>query len=229
MYKSVLVVILFSYFFAVNALPSYVFNTVTISNDSNSELHELIEQAAQMVLPEPRKARKLLIDALQKVSKGTKIDKYDYLWTQYGLLKSSMKSGSADFGPGTEQEYIAVARNVLKFLDNQSNTGDWQFTKVGAFQMEVYRSAANGLAWHLMEQGKKLSEALKIVRKGKEFSRGDEDYYILDTEVRILLKMGKINDAYKIVKKVLTESPDFSDFQDIKEEKVYKSWLKTFE
>jgi hypothetical protein len=140
------------------SLPASALKQYKISDNSDTHVHALIKQGSQLVLPQPRKARVLLTQALDKVSKGAKIDKYDYLWSQYGLLKSSIESGTSNFGPGTRKEYELVARNALKYLNTQS-VGDWQFTEIGAFQMEVYREAGNGLAWMLMEDGRSLNES----------------------------------------------------------------------
>lgn len=207
-------------------LPELVFKNYTISDDSNKDVHALVKEGSQLVFPEPRKARVVLVKALTEVSKGSKIDKYDYLWTQYGLLKSSMESGGNSFGPGTKEDYEKVAEHVLKFLAPSFSTGFAPFTEEGAFEMEVCREAGNGLAWNLMEDGKKLEDALNYVDKAISCMR-DEDKFIYDTKVRILLKMNKQDEAYKIVKEVLKDNPDFGDFQDLKEDEKYLAWLKS--
>lgn len=61
---------------------------------------------------------------------------------------------------------------------------------------------------------------------GVEVIEGQNGYYIFDTKVRILLKMGKTEDAYEIAQRVLSKDPSFGDFQDIKASKEYKAWLK---
>jgi hypothetical protein len=48
-------------------------------------------------------------------------------------------------------------------------------------------------------------------------SGGAEDYYILDTKVRILLKLGRHDEAYQIAREVLQQEPTFIDFQDMKD------------
>jgi hypothetical protein len=69
--------------------------------------------------------------------------------------------------------------------------------------------------------------ALQHITKAKNFIRGPEDYYMYDTEVRILLKLKRKHDAFKIVKTILVENPNFSDFQDFKKNNEYISWAKT--
>ncbi|WP_456444310.1 hypothetical protein, partial [Thiolapillus sp.] len=138
------------------AYPAFVYGDYELSEDSDPAVHALVEEGARLVAGEPRQARQRLVQALKKVSQGMSIDEYDYLWTQYGLMKATMEAGSADFGPGTPKEYEQVARHVLGFLDQQGNTGEWVYTELGAFRMELYRTAANGLAWQMMESGRNL-------------------------------------------------------------------------
>jgi len=223
--KTIVGVLALSIVTFANTLPKLAYKQYKISKDSNPTVHRLVKEGGELVYPKPRKARKLLVEALRKVSKGAKIDKYDYLWTQYGLLKSAMESGTSKYGPGTRADYMKVAKNVMKFLDHE-NVGEWQFTELGAFQMEVCREAGNGLGWELMEEGKKLKTALQYTKKAEDCMRGEEDYFIYDTKVRILLKMKKKNKAYTIVKQILNKDPDFGDFQDIKHSKSYRKWLK---
>ena len=207
------------------AYPAYVYADYMLSEDSDPAVHALVKEGAQLVASEPRQARQRLVQALEKVSQGMAIDEYDYLWTQYGLMKATMEAGSADFGPGTQEEYVRVARHVLEFLDEQGNTGEWVYTELGAFRMEVYRTAANGLAWHMMESGSNLEKALVIIDKGiQRASRGEEDNYMLDTKVRILLKMGKKQEAWRIVAEVLDKDAEFGDFQDIRQDPEYRAW-----
>ena len=209
---------------AVHGYPAYVFGDYALAEDSDPVLHGLVAEGAQLVSHEPRKARELLSRALEKASRGAAISEYDYLWTQYGLMKATMEAGSASFGPGTRDEYRKVARHLLDFLDSRGSTGDWVYTEVGAFRMEAYRAAANGLAWQMMEDGENLPQALEIIDRGLEYIRGMQDYYMYDTKVRILLKMGKKQEAWNIVAQMLEEDPDFADFQDLRRNPDYRAW-----
>ncbi|MCF6205234.1 MAG: hypothetical protein L3J59_16490, partial [Methylococcaceae bacterium] len=93
-----------------------------------------------------------------------------------------------------------------------------------------YREAGNGVAWELMERATNnadLNKALTIANKTEPYIRDEKDYYILDTKVRILLKLKKEAEAFEIVKDVLSENPDFGDFQNFYDNKNYKTWLKS--
>ncbi len=146
--KNLFSIALFSLLFSASvmaaSLPTFTYQQYPIAEDSNDDVHELVSEGASLVYPEPSAARGLLVKALQKVSKGAEINEYDFLWTQYGLLKSSFATGGSDFESGSKADYIHVAKNVLHFLDTQTNTGEWAFTEEGAFRMEVYREAGNG-------------------------------------------------------------------------------------
>ena len=59
----------------------------------------------------------------------------------------------------------------------------------------------------------------------RKFSK-DAPSYVEDTKVRLLLLMNRENEAFEIVKSCLALAPDFSDFQDFKNNKKYLEWLK---
>jgi tetratricopeptide (TPR) repeat protein len=221
--KLVVTLFMFSVYSAItcaaNSLPNIAFKAVEISDVSSPAISQLVKIAAKSIQSTPSTARDLLIEALYKIDRGVDVCEYDYLWIQYGLLKSSFESEDDEFTVGTESDYMKVAAQAISFLDQETATGIWQFTDLGQFQMEVYRVAGNGLAWLQLKRGKSQAEwqqALSTVEKAVSHIRGVEDYYVLDTKVRILLKLGRKREAYKIVREVLKEVPDFTDFQDLK-------------
>lgn len=211
-------------------IPDSVFKSYTLAEKSSGDVHAMVREAAGNVYPDPESARKQIFEVYRRLDEGALIDKYDYLWTQYGLLKSSFETGTAEFLPETDvNEYMRVARNVLAYLDTQ-DVGQWVYTELGAFQMEVYRSAANGLAWSLYEEygddQLKLEEGLGLAVRAQEYITGYDDYYIYDTKARILLKLGRSDEAFEIVDQVLSEDPDFHDFQDLKEDEAFERWKR---
>jgi hypothetical protein len=44
--------------------------------------------------------------------------------------------------------------------------------------------------------------------------------------LRVLLKLGREEDAWRIMQRVLHEDPKFAPVQDLKKDKRYKAWLK---
>lgn len=91
------------------------------------------------------------------------------------------------------------------------------------------RIAANAQSWHMSvdtHQPELLEKALTIVQQGIDQIESAQHYYIYDTQVRILLKLDRKEEAYRIVQQVLTEVPDFSDFLDFKDNADYNKFTK---
>lgn len=77
----------------------------------------------------------------------------------------------------------------------------------------------------LAKNNQELETALDNVEYAVEYVESPEHYYILDTKVRILLKLKRQQAAFAIVKEVLDAYPDFGDFQDFYDNQAYKQWL----
>lgn len=210
-------------------LPEFVFKQVHIAERSSLSVKKHVKEAASAYYKQPEHARALLVEVLDQVHAGKDIAEYEYLWVLYGLLNASYLSGSSEFVPGASKaEYMKLAEQALDFLYPSSSTGYWHYTERGQFQMELHRTAANGLGWYLQKgtpTPAELAKANTVVSEAIDYIRGPQDYYIYDTLVRILLKQEKHEQAYQIVKEVLAEVPDFRDFQDLKSDTGYLSWL----
>ena len=72
---------------------------------------------------------------------------------------------------------------------------------------------------------KDLEEALEYADQEIGATEGNA-LNIWDTKVRILLKLGRVDEAFTIVQRVLKKDSSFTDFQDIKNSAPYKAWLK---
>ncbi|MEJ2425814.1 MAG: WG repeat-containing protein [Candidatus Thiodiazotropha sp.] len=208
--------------------------TPPISETSDPRVKELVHQAAQAVYPAPRDARRFIAEALALVEQGAQISEYDYLWTQYGLLKSSDDTDTSNFANSTPEAYRDTALRVLGFLDEHGLSSAVFMPGVAEeneFKGEVYRTAANGLAWLIYEaddsSSDELESALAWAVVAEQHIRNEEDYYILDTKVRILLRLGRTDAAYRIVSKVLQEDPEFGDFEDFIDDDEYQAWRRT--
>jgi tetratricopeptide (TPR) repeat protein len=79
--------------------------------------------------------------------------------------------------------------------------------------------------YEIYDKKKDLEKALEIIAKAVEFVSKEHHYFIYDTQVRILLKMGQKEEAYRIVKRTLALASDFEDFNDFKSDTDYKEWL----
>ncbi len=159
------------------------------------------------------------------------------------IITQSVNPATNNFANSTYEEYMDTAKQVLAYLDEQGlSAGVFMpdIAEINEFKGEVYREAANGLAWLVYENEDsttaELETALAWAEKAEKNIRDEADYYILDTRVRILLRLGRPEDAYRIVYRVLQEDPEFTDFQDFIEStedgdnslhREYVKWLKS--
>lgn len=209
--------------FVFNAQAESVFQTkpltlIETADESDSEIHELVIELSR-VQGEPQVSRKIGGQILDLVSNKKDISSYDYLWTLYSLV---LNGGPELDGGMSVKDYLEITDTALNFLD-YNGVGDWVYTDEGQFKMEVYRQAANGAAWALRETQPK--NALGYIELGLNHMR-EQDTWMQDTQVRILLNLNEQDKAYAIVKVVLEEDPDFGDFQDFPNNESYGEWLK---
>ncbi len=93
---------------------------------------------------------------------------------------------------------------------------------------ELAMYASNMLAWELRE--KEPERALEIIRVGALASVGKTNFRvpaIFDTEARILLNLGRTEEAYAAARRGLQVDPSFAALQDIKRSRPYQRWLET--
>lgn len=192
---------------------------VETAEDSDDQINRLVREisAAQ---GDPRKIGEISGQIFGLIDKGRAITDHDYLWTLYAVV---IGAGPEIEGGMSQKDYLHITDTAMNFL-HANSVGDWVYTDFGQFKIEVYKQAANGAAWTLKDSNPKT--ALPYIDAGLEFM-SDEDLWMLDTKVRILLNLKLENDAYAIVKEVLTSSPDFVDFQDFKTNENYAEWLKS--
>ncbi|SFE42209.1 WGR domain-containing protein, predicted DNA-binding domain in MolR [Chitinophaga sp. CF118] len=163
---------------------------------------------------------------------GQVVDEYNLLYANYGKVCAYnylLSNHAATFSPAELLEGRLAAIDLgLKTLDLIPAV-IWHFTNLGAFHKEVTRITANMVAWQMYEiydKTEDLEKALGIIAKGVEFISDEDHYFVYDTQVRILLKLGRTEEAWQIVKRTLTLLPDFADFQDLKKNEAYKKWKK---
>jgi len=120
-----------------------------------------------------------------------------------------------------QQALIAQARHTLSLVPADTNNPSYK---------DILRGAGNSLAWYMAattEQRDVLENALAIAEQAVTHIETTEHYFIYDTQVRILFQLNRMEEAYQVVKRTLDVLPDFSDFQDIKNDAGYIFWLKT--
>ena len=170
-------------------------------------------------------------EVLTFFSSGKVVDEYNLLYAHYGKAYAYYHLTANHAGSISAEEMLALKQaeiqHGLRTLDLVPAM-IWHFTDLGKFHEEVCRFAANTVAWnmHLHTNSKEeLEKALAIVQKGGDYIQREEHFYIYDTQVRILLKLERKEEAYQIVKRILAQSPNFGDFQDIKQNAEYNNWM----
>lgn len=88
----------------------------------------------------------------------------------------------------------------------------------------------NEYGWYVFEQAtsaEELQRAVRVMRKTLPWVRPWENVWnVLDTTVRVLLKAGQQDEAFREVREALKRDGDFADFQDLKSSKEYGAWLR---
>ncbi len=112
------------------------------------------------------------------------------------------------------------SKAVLQALSNQVVS---PFTESGARHFEMLRFSYHCLAFYAMQDPKDLEAALQYANTGASLN-GSEGTYIVEDQVRILLRLGRPDDAYMLVHKSLLRDPRSVLFQDVRNDPGYASW-----
>ncbi|HEX6427037.1 MAG TPA: hypothetical protein VF008_05095, partial [Niastella sp.] len=170
--------------------------------------------------------------ALTYFSSGKVVDECNLLYANYGKVNAYNHLTSYHKKTFSSAELLEIRQTAIKQgLHTLSLIPAviWHFTDLGKFHEEITRVTTNSIAWemHVISDKKEdLERALEIIGKGVACIENEYHYFIYDTQVRILLKLGRKEEAYQIVKRTLDLEPDFEDFQDLKKNANYKTWLK---
>ncbi|WP_326764266.1 hypothetical protein OG978_06485 [Streptomyces sp. NBC_01591] len=150
---------------------------------------------------------------------------YDQLYALYGLVDAlgQLVDNAPDADrPRLTATLIRYAEQALSLIPGQI----WHFTDEGAFQEEVKRRTGNALAWHLLHGGEP-ERALAAVEQALTVAAGPDYDFVRDTQVRVLLALGRTDDAYRVADRVLTRDPsfgDFGDFGDLAAQPAFQRW-----
>lgn len=217
--------------YSAPALPTHVFKQYKFADECDSKIEDLLHKASTLAYQHPQEARPFIVQAFDLAQGGAPLDEYNYTYALYLLIRTSFTSpDSTAFVPGTREDFLKISRRLFEHLGKDASLGSFIFTEVGQFSIEAYVTAGNGLAWELYEAAgtdkKALDEALTIIQATTRFANDPKYFYARDTEVRILLALGRAPEAYQIVRDTLKEMPGFSDFHDINLSSTYKKWLE---
>jgi hypothetical protein len=152
-------------------------------------------------------------------------DDYELLFAHYAIMKIHAVHDLA--------RAVEYAHKCQALIEPIVRAGAiMHFTPRGKFYEEVIRFSANAIAWHAYEQNAdkdKLNEMLELLDGATGYVEGPQHFYLLDTKVRILLKLGQDDKAYRIVRTSLIADRQFAEFDDIAASAEYKAWRKVFE
>jgi Leucine-rich repeat (LRR) protein len=165
-------------------------------------------------------------------SSGKVVDEYNLLYANYGKVWAYSYLTSYHKATFSPAELLEISQTAIKQgLHTLSLIPAmiWHFTDLGKFHEEITRVTTNAVAWlmHVISDKKEdVEKALEIIGKGAAFVQVKDHYFVYDTQVRILLMLGRTAEAYQIVKRTLALVPDFGDFQDLKKDANYNTWLQ---
>lgn len=168
-------------------------------------------------------------EAFSYYREGKVTDRYNLVYIHYTkmwIYANWKNSQSKEEQAEKHARCLEAARECLSLVPENWNV--WNFTDEGQFHQEVIRYACNCIAWDLYvnsNESSMLETALEIAERGVAFADSVPYYYIIDTKVRILLKLNRKQEAYSIVERILSSHPEFSDFQDFKEDQDYMDWV----
>lgn len=155
-------------------------------------------------------------------------DGFEYLYAHYELMRIYALPDS-----GEEEQAASYARKCLDILQPSIEAGAiGHFMEQGQFYEEVIRWATNCIAWHIHESAsdpEQWEEALRLISFGAQYAEHSDHFYVLDTQARLLLKLNRQEEAYRIVRSCLKEDRSCSHFDDIAETAGYKQWKADFE
>ena len=170
-------------------------------------------------------------EAISLCTPDKKYSDYDELYAHYGVAYSLGQWIPKQPAGKEKDAMIEKLKQVAKKALDELIPADgliWHYTEEGAFQKECIRIMGNALAWNLYENTTDravLEEALAYANRAAQYIDGRQHHFILDTQVRVLLKLGRTEEAYPIVARTLAHHPDFADFQDLKQDNDYLQWV----
>ncbi|MGY3061504.1 Leucine-rich repeat (LRR) protein [Streptomyces sp. TE3672] len=201
--------------------------TKEVVHDPNwQSVHALVRTGAEKQAAQDHAAAVTAFEeAVALCVPGACYSDYDRLYAHYGLVNALGQL--ADNAPDADRpepatKLIRYAEQTLSLIPGTI----WHFTDEGAFQEEVKRRTGNALAWHLLHSGEP-ERALAAVEQALTVADAPEYDFVRDTQVRVLLALGRTDDAYRVADQILTRDPSFGDLTDIAALPEFQSWRQT--
>ncbi|MFD4863433.1 leucine-rich repeat domain-containing protein [Streptomyces atratus] len=201
--------------------------TKEVVHDPNwQSVHALVRTGAEKQAAQDHAAAVTAFEeAVALCAPGACHSDYDRLYAHYGLVDALGQL--ADNAPDADRpeptaKLIRYAEQTLSLIPGTI----WHFTDEGAFQEEVKRRTGNALAWHLLHSGEP-ERAVAAVEQALSVADAPEYDFVRDTQVRVLLALGRTDDAYRVADQILSRDPSFDDLTDIAALPEFQSWRQT--
>lgn len=208
-------------------LPDWLSEPLPIAKDSDETVRTLVSDGAAQLEGDQAAARTSLLAALRQARAGARISDYDYLWAYQGLMATCYDAANT-LVHCSRKTYLDLGQRAFAHLDKRRSVDLWVFTEHGAALQGFCRTIGNNLAWVMHEspdsEAPELADALRVIERAESCIGSTEDYFVYDTKARILLKMGRADEAFALIRKVLDEVPDFQWFQEFVDDERYRAW-----
>ena len=204
-----------------------------LKNAKKKQVRTLVKKAKDQFKSDKfESAIKIFNKAIELAEKTNKYTDSDYLYAYYGKIKCYSKFINTEKNENNRKQLISDYENVAIQVLSKINDPILHLMDERVSRYEIFRETYNGLAWYLYKRTtaddtKSLEKALEWANKGAEYVENENHYYILDTQVRILLALNNKEQAYVIVKNILDKTPKYIHFQEIKKNIDYKKWEQT--
>jgi len=188
---------------------------------------QYVKEAVEIQKKEGNSSKKALKKYEEAIAHFTdEDDEYELLYAHYQSMWIYASLDNID-------KSVPHAKKCMELMDKTIRAGAIaHFTAMGKFYEEVIRFSTNIIAWNAYvkkKEGKELEEALETISMGCEYVDSPDSFFLFDTKVRILLRLKRKDEAYRIVNTCLKKSPNFSDFSDIKKDRDFRIWKENFE
>jgi Leucine-rich repeat (LRR) protein len=196
--------------------------------EGTSAAQDLVKKGNALRAQQPDAAIAKYDEAIALLERGTAEDPYNLLYAHYGKMWIDATRGYAKKGTAAQRKIwkkaaLAEAEACMRLVPPVWQI--WHFTDEGQFHREVARYATNVIAWEIYEHGDDLQRARTLIEQGAACA-DDEHLYIFDTQARVLLKLGMLDDAWRVVHKVLHRDSSFAAIQDLAQDQRYRAWSK---
>lgn len=215
-----------------------------VNDERWQKVHRLVEAASKYMKDDPAKLLKSFDEAIALCVPGQQWSEFDYLRAQYGKMRCLARMSHEDPAEMARlaAERNAIAKTCLQLAREQETP---YFCDESVVRCDVVRYACNMLARDLLERAKpgdteNLEQALRFAGEGIAWEDGGDyrpyrpssftDFTdLISTKAQILLKLGRVEEAYVIVRRSWGQHASHGlsyEFTKIRKSDPYKAWLK---